>query len=765
MRTRLNCCILMLFAFASATSAQSTLPSGPMNLGFEEGESGGLPPGWQATTARGGVNPGYVIQLTREKAKQGTYCVELAAGESGDRGPFGNLMQHFVATAYRGTRVRFRAAVRTEGPAMGGRAQLWLRVDRPGGDRGFFDNMGDRPITSNEWQYYEIVGDIESDAVEINIGVILLGAGKLWIDDASFEVLGETPKVQAELARPLTQRGLQNEIAFARLYGLVRYFHPSDQAARTDWESFAIQGARAVENAKDDAELAQKLASLFSPVAPTVRVLTGEQKYVLPPELQPPKDAGEAKVTYWRHRGVGISMHPGGTYHSERVQEKAAGADGKKVPAPGSPWQAGLSDGVRAWVPITLYVDAQGTLPHMASASASDADKAMKPGWTGNDRGTRLADVIIAWNIFEHFYPYFDVVKTDWSATLPKSLQAAAVDADETIFADTLRHLVADLHDGHGGVYKGGPVALLPVDWAWIEGKLVVTTVGAGVNGRISAGDAVVSINGRPVADVLAARESMISGATPQWVRWNALRELLRGPKDQTAKLVVEPFAQMGTKVEVALRYEDLSVPVEEHRPAKIAETEPGIFYVDIGRVSDADFQAAIPQLEKAHGIIFDFRGYPSKIGPAFLTHLTDKTMTSAQWHVPLALWPDHKDVQFERGGEWDLKPAQPLFTAKKAFITDGRAISYAESCMGIVEYYKLGAIVGAPTAGTNGNVNPFTLPGGYAVSWTGMKVLKHDGSRHHGVGILPTVPVARTRAGVAAGRDELLERAVSAVR
>jgi len=83
---------------------------------------------------------------------------------------------------------------------------------------------------------------------------------------------------------------------------------------------------------------------------------------------------------------------------------------------------------------------------------------------------------------------------------------------------------------------------------------------------------------------------------------------------------------------------------------------------------------------------------------------------------------------------------------------------------MGIVEFYHLAEIVGGPTAGTNGNVNPLPLPGGYRVTWTGMKVLKHDGSRHHGVGIAPTVPVSRTLAGVAAGRDEILERAVQIV-
>jgi C-terminal processing protease CtpA/Prc len=83
---------------------------------------------------------------------------------------------------------------------------------------------------------------------------------------------------------------------------------------------------------------------------------------------------------------------------------------------------------------------------------------------------------------------------------------------------------------------------------------------------------------------------------------------------------------------------------------------------------------------------------------------------------------------------------------------------------MGIVEAYHLGEIVGEPTAGTNGNVNQVALPGGYSFIFTGMKVLKHDGSPHHLVGILPTIPVHRTLAGIAAGRDELLEAAVNAV-
>jgi hypothetical protein len=54
--------------------------------------------------------------------------------------------------------------------------------------------------------------------------------------------------------------------------------------------------------------------------------------------------------------------------------------------------------------------------------------------------------------------------------------------------------------------------------------------------------------------------------------------------------------------------------------------------------------------------------------------------------------------------------PPHWKFVEKMAFLTDGRAISGAETYMGIIEHYKLGAIIGE-AAGTNGNVNPFVLP------------------------------------------------------
>ncbi|WP_145299266.1 hypothetical protein [Planctopirus ephydatiae] len=56
------------------------------------------------------------------------------------------------------------------------------------------------------------------------------------------------------------------------------------------------------------------------------------------------------------------------------------------------------------------------------------------------------------------------------------------------------------------------------------------------------------------------------------------------------------------------------------------------------------------------------------------------------------------------------------------------------------------------------------SLPGGYSISFTGTKILKQDGSAHHGVGIYPTVPAVPTRKGLAEGRDEVIEAALALV-
>jgi C-terminal processing protease CtpA/Prc len=114
----------------------------------------------------------------------------------------------------------------------------------------------------------------------------------------------------------------------------------------------------------------------------------------------------------------------------------------------------------------------------------------------------------------------------------------------------------------------------------------------------------------------------------------------------------------------------------------------------------------------------------------------------------------------------WNLRPATPHIAGQRVFLTDGRAISYAESVMGYVRDYKLGTIIGGSTAGANGNVAGFNVPGGFSIVFTGMRVTRHDGrTPFHMDGVSPNIPLEPTLAGIRAGRDELLERALATLR
>lgn len=758
--------LTVCFLFTPPVHAQNT----SIHCDFESGTVGEAPEGWTIAP-----DEGYHAQLVGKNPKQGEQCVHVYKKDEDKVYQFGNLMRSLDAAPYQGKVVRMRAAVRVEPEDQDDRAQLWFRVDRPGGELGFFDNMDDRPIRSGEWAHYEITGEIAHDAVIIYYGLLLISKGDAWLDDLSIEIMEDI--AASRPPAPLAGRSLQNMIAFARLCGYVRHFHPSDEAAEADWNAFIVNGVELVEAAGNADELLDSLNTLFNPMAPSVQIhLTGE-KTPNPEDVHPADHSGLGRVA-WRHSGYGQSNSMG-IYTSERIRAKdkddASWLERLKgikefsdLPDPFKPFEADLGGGVSCSIPLTVFYDDEGTLPRAFDSSGESAPST-KRIYTGMDRSTRLANVILAWNIFQHFYPYFDVVETDWNSILAGTLEDAALDEDEQEFLETLRRMVARLYDGHGSVrgpQSGERVAGLPFLWDWIEGGLVVTQVAQDETEYevdLKPGDVVLSINKKPAAQVLTEAERLIASATPQFMRYNALRKIRYGPMDEEVTLEVQRGTDNSRK-EVLVRRSYRNW-VGEPRPPKVHEVKPGIFYLDVDRISDNDFMEVLPKLEEAKGIIFDFRGYPRSLSPwTFFPHLIDQTVFSQQWHVPMVRYPDRQNLTFDRSGEWTIVPKAPYLEAKRAFITDGRAISYAESCMGIVEHYKLGEIVGGPTAGTNGNINPFELPGGYRIVWTGMKVLKHDGSQHHGIGILPTIPVSRTIKGVAEGRDELLERAIEAV-
>jgi C-terminal processing protease CtpA/Prc len=522
---------------------------------------------------------------------------------------------------------------------------------------------------------------------------------------------------------------LDNLVAFTRLLGYVRYFHPSDQAAEADWDRIAIAGARAAETAAGPEELARALEETFRPVAPTVRVFPTGSKPALPDELH-----GSGEAWGWEHHG--LETVPGSIFKSRRIARPFE-----------EPFEADLGGGVSALVPLTLYRSlAQG--------------KAEPPAAVEDPRATRLAAVALAWNVPQHFYPYFDVVAVDWPAELRRALTSAATDADERAFLLTLRRMMASLRDAHAGVmHRSFPLAArLPFHWEWIEDRLVVTD---SADPNLRPGDVVLRIDGRPAAEAIREWEEVSPGATPQGLRAFVLFELSLGAKDSEMALEVKHPSGETATVPVRRTHAIMGPGgLPEARPDDFSEVAASVLYVDLTRVGDDEVKAQLGRLATAKAVIFDLRGYSFSATPALLGHLTDKPLLLAPYQTAVVTRPDRQGWTFETG-QTTVEPAAPRLQAKAIFLADGRTVSAAETFLKAVEHHHLGEIVGSTTAGTTGNAAPFQVPGGYMVLWTQLKSTDYDGSRFHGVGVHPTVAAARTLRGVIDGKDEVLERAL----
>jgi len=431
-------------------------------------------------------------------------------------------------------------------------------------------------------------------------------------------------------------------------------------------------------------------------------------------------------------------------------------------PKPGEYIQRTLVPGIDCIVPIALYGTKEQTYPQGDSAALIQLERAIlaaaPAGSNGDNRYVRLGDIVILWNIFRHFFPYWEDASSTPDELLDRALTKAAADRTRYDFLTTLKLMTAPMNDGHINMYIQGDTirrAYAPLIFAEAEGRLVIDKVLDSTLG-LSRGEVVESVDGVPAMQYMADLDRTASGS-PQLKVFVDLINLTLGPRDSVLTLTLR--REDGPHTVRVPRTMEWQPWYQGHSKHPSGWIKPGVFYIDLDRDPMDSIRAWMPQLEKAKSIICDLRGYPNS-NHELIGHLLPETENTKWMFIPQVTYPDYQQVTYSEGG-WNMHPINPRLYGKIFFLTDGSAISYAESYMGFIKDLHLATIIGQPTAGTNGNINPLFLPGGYHINWTGMLVKDHLGGKHHLKGIVPDVPVERTIKGIREGRDEMLDKAL----
>lgn len=369
-------------------------------------------------------------------------------------------------------------------------------------------------------------------------------------------------------------------------------------------------------------------------------------------------------------------------------------------------------------------------------------------------RELRIFAGLKAWGVISKFYPYLDL-PNEWDAELPHALAELEAAPDAGAYRRALRAYGAHLHDGHIRIYRSDQRSGWPsIEARIVQGTPIITRVWEPAS-QVKLGDEIVAVGGVPIATARAAQLRLTSGGTQTARDNSALDQLFVGEPEVPVELDVRG-------ADHKLRHATLSRhPTEPPAAADHYRPIGKLGYVDLRELTPDEVSAMFQKFAEAPAIILDMRGYPNGTAWPMTPYLNIKKETrGALFLQPIVAdgTSSHQTVHIQSLVQ---DPAIKPYAGKVIVLIDDRAISRAEHSCLFFEQAANVTFIGTHTHGTNGDITAIRLPGGVRMWFTGQAVRHADGRQLQQVGIQPTIAAEPTIAGIRAGKDEVLDRAI----
>lgn len=583
-------------------------------------------------------------------------------------------------------------------------------------------------------------------------------------------------------------QGTARLAATAKLWITVKYFHPYLAYQDIDWDKALVEALPKIRNAKTPDEYAaatqQMLDALHDPETNMVGGASQTKAADPKPDTRKPDMGTDIPgQRTWVHYGLAPETGAGYSGYYSAFYTKpgrrpppleGAAAAVETIPV-------ALSEGQTAVVRLSESVYADGMSPESGARLPAFPTRVAERAYPEGSYPAveyRLLAAFKIWGAFKYFFAYRDLLDEDWDQVLLDYLPKFVAAKDALEYNLAVAEMVTHVHDSHAGVsstelaaYFG--VAPVPIQLRLIDKKPVVTRIydDAAKSAGIKVGDIVHSVDGEDIAVRINREAKCLSASTNQWLGYVAAQRLLNGPDGSTATLVVsDGEGQKEVKLE---RHAAYSAKMREgQRSGEVVKLLDGnIGYADLDRLTPDQVDAMFDKFRDTKAIIFDMRGYPKRTAWAIAPRLTDKQdVEAAIFTGPITMTPDlpngestHSSSSYffvqtiPHSDKWKYK-------GQTVMLVDERTISQAEHTGLFLQSANRTKFIGSPTAGANGDVTNFVVPGGITIGFSGHDVRMASGGQLQRNGLQPDVFVVPTLNGIRHGRDEVLEKAIEYV-
>ena len=190
------------------------------------------------------------------------------------------------------------------------------------------------------------------------------------------------------------------------------------------------------------------------------------------------------------------------------------------------------------------------------------------------------------------------------------------------------------------------------------------------------------------------------------------------------------------------------------------------IGYINIGKIKADSLAVIFKTFENTKGIVIDIRNYPNEFMPYAMGKYLKPTSTPFVRYTG----PDYsnpgafKYIGYIKNGKTDTDNVK-LYQGLIVILVNEQTQSSAEYTTMALKSAPRAVVMGSQTAGADGDISIVPFPGGFRTIFSGLGIFYPDGKETQGVGIVPDVYVYPTQSGIAAGKDEVLEKAVEYIR
>jgi C-terminal processing protease CtpA/Prc len=730
---------IFIFYLSHLSFGQNTSQNSLFNFDIENIENG-KPIGWSSFG-----NEKYLIEIDSTIVHGGKNSLSIT--NTSDLIDY-RAWSFSLPNNYYGKKIKLSGYLKTEN-VSDGFASLWLRIDPSIA----FDNMAERNLKgTNDWQKFEITLNMEPDNTEqIVFGGLLIGKGKVWIDD--LEIVIDNSKVQdlkpyernkypADLDKEFVSTSkikdftpndfqIQNLKTLGLVWGFLKYYHPEITKGNYNW----------------DFELFRITPKILAATTSTERDIVlldwikklGEVKEGKPEKLNPQEIKIVPDLDWLNKSGFSTELQ------NHLLNTKNANRSNKHY-----------------------YIDFN---PKVGNPKFQNESSYSKISFL--DTGYRLLALFRYWNMIQYFFPNRELIGEDWKNVLEEFIPKIVIAKDKTEYTVSMLELIARIHDTHANIW--GDNKVLNAYWGknypafetnFIEEQAVVTDFyddELAKKSNIQIGDVIMKINDKEVSDIVKERIKFYPASNYPTKLRDIGPELLRS-NDSIQNITYKRNNQIYTQkiklfptsiVNIYKKYDRIDT--------SFYFIDKDIAYINNGSIKRKELPEIFKKIQNAKALIIDDRNYPSEFVLFVLSkHLQPKSSPFVKFSKGSIKTPGlFVYTDFTKSGINN----SDYFKGKVIILVNETTQSSAEYHAMAYRTAPNATVIGSTTAGADGNVSSIRLPGGISTMISGIGVYYPDGRETQRIGIVPDIEVKPTIEGIKNGKDEVLEKAIEFIR